>query len=531
MTLHKLSLCLIPFVLISCGSQSTKQLSSNGVEHLSELQIVDCLLPGQVRRLGAGTYVTPRRPIHTTAADCNIRGGEYTAYDRADYKSALKVWLPAAETGEADAQVNVGEIFEKGLGDQPNYEMAKFWYEKAAKQGNSRAQFNLGTLYEQGLGVEKNQLAAMNWYRQAWGLEEDNIIFTSAAEQAQEELRQKLTKDLDAKNSQINFLNKQIEDLKKQAKEKPLTEKSKTELEQLVSWADTLKDQKEIALNELNALPRFREPQAKAGLEVVSDKYTSDTKIDDINFGKYYALIIGNQNYELITDLKTPHSDALRAKHILETQYNFNATVLLDADSAALMRKINEFSAKLTEDDNLLIFYAGHGSRIQSGDFEAGYWLPTDANPPPEDTFWVSTEFVTRHLSRLKAKRVLVVADSCYAGLLSDAPGFLFVKDDTELSLDYIRYKLPKKSRLLISSGGDQPVLDNADKGQSIFAKAFLDVLEKSEGVISGPDLFLKIKDVVSQKAKKLKFSQVPELKAIKGAGHEVGDFFFVKNK
>jgi len=46
-----------------------------------DLLIVDCLLPGQIRKLGRQmTYLTPRRPIKTTAKDCEIRGGEYVAF-------------------------------------------------------------------------------------------------------------------------------------------------------------------------------------------------------------------------------------------------------------------------------------------------------------------------------------------------------------------------------------------------------------------------------------------------------------------
>jgi hypothetical protein len=67
-------------------------------------EIVDCLLPGQIRQLGAQvTYVTERRPVRTTKEDCVIRGGEYVAADRADYTSALKVWLGEAEKGSAEA--------------------------------------------------------------------------------------------------------------------------------------------------------------------------------------------------------------------------------------------------------------------------------------------------------------------------------------------------------------------------------------------------------------------------------------------
>ena len=156
---------------------------------VADLQIVDCLLPGQVRQLGSRTFLTPRRPIRTTAGNCRLRGGEYVAWDRANYQSALKVWMPTAEGGDAEAQTNVGEIFERGLGGEPNYEAALIWYRKAAQQSNARAQFNLGTMYEQGLGVAKSQLEALNWYRLAWGLSEDSVIYASAARREQEALR------------------------------------------------------------------------------------------------------------------------------------------------------------------------------------------------------------------------------------------------------------------------------------------------------------------------------------------------------
>jgi hypothetical protein len=70
-----------------------------------DLLIVDCLLPGQVRKLGrAATYMSARRPIRTTQADCEIRGGEYVSYDRANYQTALKVWMGQAESGDAEEQ-------------------------------------------------------------------------------------------------------------------------------------------------------------------------------------------------------------------------------------------------------------------------------------------------------------------------------------------------------------------------------------------------------------------------------------------
>src|SRR5579885_1033928 len=101
-----------------------------------DLLIVDCLLPGQVRKLGrSATFMGARRPIRTTQADCEIRGGEYVSYDRANYQTALKVWLGQAEAGDADAQNYVGEIYLKGLGTEPDYGKASEWFEQAAARG------------------------------------------------------------------------------------------------------------------------------------------------------------------------------------------------------------------------------------------------------------------------------------------------------------------------------------------------------------------------------------------------------------
>jgi hypothetical protein len=494
----------------------------------SDYQVVDCLLPGQVRGLGNGSYVTPRRPILTTAADCRIRGGEYVEYDRSDYRTALGVWLPAAEAGDSEAQANVGEIFERGLGGSPNYQAAAIWYQKAAAQGNSRAQFNLGTLYEQGLGVPQDKLIALNWYRKAWGMSEDSLVYQSAAAKVENELRKELQKKVDEKNQQISFLKTQIGNLQAglQQANKDETEK---EISSLRNWIKNLETEQLIAKNDLDKLPQFREPKPANNQTLTSTTKAETINSRGMNFGKYYALIIANQHYDNINDLSTPHADAERAKKILQESYGFEVITLLDADNTGVMDAVNQLNEKVGEEDNLLIFYAGHGTRISTGDLEEGYWLPRNANTPPDDTFWVSNEFVTRHLARLKAKRVMVVADSCYVGLLSSSPGYLFMSAKADYSEDYIRYKLPKRSRLLLTSGGDQPVLDNQGQEHSVFARAFLDALEQGQGIITAPELFLKIKDKVSNEAPTVVVNQMPEFKPIKGAGHEVGDFFFIK--
>ncbi|MET0026327.1 MAG: caspase family protein [Candidatus Thiodiazotropha sp.] len=185
-TLILSTLITVSLGLAGCQSQETITAAPDGAEvggNPEKFLIVDCLLPGQVRKLGSSmTYVSPRRPVKTSATECEIRGGEYVAFDRADYRTALNVWLPMAQQGDPEAQNYVGEIYEKGLGIQPDYQTAAAWYQKAAEQGNSRARINLGFLYEKGLGVNKDLAEALNWYRKASGLEQDNLQFSSSIE-------------------------------------------------------------------------------------------------------------------------------------------------------------------------------------------------------------------------------------------------------------------------------------------------------------------------------------------------------------
>ena len=172
----RIVLVLAPAALVvASATESDKAAATKGIVKRSDVEIVDCLLPGQVRQLGNSTFLSQRRPIRTTTAECSIRGGEYVAYDRADIKQALRIWMETAQGGDPEAQTNVGEIYERGMGVPPDFTQAAQWYQKAADKGYSRALFNLGTMYEQGLGVEQDQLKALNLYRQSWGLTEDNI--------------------------------------------------------------------------------------------------------------------------------------------------------------------------------------------------------------------------------------------------------------------------------------------------------------------------------------------------------------------
>lgn len=213
MSFFKTSSTVFAFVIF-LGCNATDQPAGNTVSNkggisIDKLVLVDCLLPGQVRRLGTqNTFVTPRQPARLHASDCSIRGGEYTEYDRANLTSSVNVWTPLAQQGDAKAQNYLGEIYEAGISGTPDYQLAALWYQRAADQGLKAAQVNLGFLYESGNGVSQDKAKALNLYRLAADLQYDQLEYMSVIDQkVSEQLsrwKEKLSKSQNETNRHKN---------------------------------------------------------------------------------------------------------------------------------------------------------------------------------------------------------------------------------------------------------------------------------------------------------------------------------------
>jgi hypothetical protein len=89
------------------------------------------------------------------------------ALARRDFAAAKDAFKPLAEQGDAAAQINLGNLYMKGLGVEQSYPLALRWYQKAAEQGERIAQSKLGILYYHGLGTAANPAEAAHWFRKA----------------------------------------------------------------------------------------------------------------------------------------------------------------------------------------------------------------------------------------------------------------------------------------------------------------------------------------------------------------------------
>ncbi|MBM3227232.1 MAG: hypothetical protein FJZ47_25985, partial [Candidatus Tectomicrobia bacterium] len=140
---------------------------------------------------------------------------------------------------------------------------------------------------------------------------------------------------------------------------------------------------------------------------------TAETR--PLDFGRYHALVIGNNAYAEISPLKTAVHDATAVAEMLRTTYGFDVTLLTNATREDIIAALDRLRMLLTERDNLLLYYAGHG--VLDTSEERGYWLPINARQDSRIQ-WISNTTITDALKAMAAKHVLVVSDSCYSGTL-----------------------------------------------------------------------------------------------------------------
>ena len=239
-----------------------------------------------------------------------------------------------------------------------------------------------------------------------------------------------------------------------------------------------------------------------------------------IDLGNFHALIIGNDRYEHFPELETAVGDANAVSTVLTNKYDYRVTLLKNANRYSIFKELSRLRRQLATDDNLLIYYAGHGYLDKNT--KRGYWLPVDAEAENYAN-WISTSDITDMLYGMAAKHVLVVADSCYSGTLTR--GIEITGQQIEPDhFKWIQHINDKKSRTVMTSGGLEPVLDSGNGEHSIFAEAFIQALRENKSVLDSSRIFTHVRRAVVLNA-----DQTPEYADIRKAGHEGGDFIFAR--
>jgi len=256
---------------------------------------------------------------------------------------------------------------------------------------------------------------------------------------------------------------------------------------------------------------------AKIKIKKLGGSATSvaQASIPNLDYGDYYALVIGNNRYQNLRDLRSAVNDAKAISSLLEIDYGFNVELLENATRKDILQSLKRLRETARAKDNVLIYYAGHGSLDQAAD--EGYWLPVDAERD-DDSNWILTDRVTSQVKAMKAKHVMVVADSCFSGTITRA---IKIEQRTPEWLSEI---VKKKARTALTSGGLEPVLDTGSGNHSAFAHAFISLLEENNGVLDASQLFSQLRPKVMVNS-----TQTPQYGKIHMAGDDGGDFLFVR--
>jgi WD40 repeat protein len=236
--------------------------------------------------------------------------------------------------------------------------------------------------------------------------------------------------------------------------------------------------------------------------------------VTDISKGRYFALIIGINEYQdpAIDDLDRPLEDAESLYNILLSKYSFEKEDMILLKNPSLDQMITTLeglSRKLSSNDNLLIFYAGHG--YWDGKSNIGYWFPSDATKS-STVKWFRNSTLRDFIGSIQTRHTMLIADACFSGaILKTRAAF---SDEANQGIQKL-YELPSRKAM---TSGIEEVPD-----ESTFIKYLVKRLEENEEkYLSSELLFNTFKIAVMNNS-----PVVPQFGTIQNVGDEGGDFIF----
>ena len=283
-----------------------------------------------------------------------------------------------------------------------------------------------------------------------------------------------------------------------------------------------------------------------------SQKYKDTDSCAKNEFKRNLAFIIGINNYTNgISSLKTAVNDAKKLAETLREKHGYQVWVCLD--EVATLSHLNQFLEKtllekVTENDRLLFYFAGHGVALNNDDGPAGYLIPQDAKGGDTDSYLPMTKLHDA-LSKLPCRHFLGILDCCFSGAFRwSSTRDLLTEPEVIHKERYDRFITDPAWQIITSSASDQKALDNfkldTERGQvgnhSPFAAALLKSLEgeadsyppakngkpAGDGVITATELYLHLRDTVEIPTEKCRLRQTPGIWCLNK--HDKGEYIFL---
>ena len=245
---------------------------------------------------------------------------------------------------------------------------------------------------------------------------------------------------------------------------------------------------------------------------------TTETRmVEQTLEGEFYALLIAVEDYQYIKRLDRPIDDARELERVLTTQYTFkpeNVKVLENKTRSEILGELYRLRSQLIAQDNLLVFYAGHGLWDVTDEEKnrgIGYWQPKDAelNNPAN---WISNSDIRDNIKAIKSKNTLLISDACFSGSI--------LRTARAGKAESAQKMYNTTSRRAMTSGSLKTVPD-----KSVFLEYLIKRLdENTEKYLPAGNLFYSFEQAVRNNSE-----NIPRYGVIQGADDEGGDFIFIK--
>ncbi|BAT54413.1 hypothetical protein NOS3756_33820 [Nostoc sp. NIES-3756] len=237
------------------------------------------------------------------------------------------------------------------------------------------------------------------------------------------------------------------------------------------------------------------------------------TEIKPVEQGRSLVVVIGINEYAHWQKLKNAVQDAIGIQQTLIDKLGFSAPISPLINEAATKLAItslieDQLRDELQGDDNLVLFFAGHGhTRVDKIDGkivgETGFIVPVEARGPKE--VWgdyIQIDPLLQSISRLPARHILVILDSCHSGFA--------LGEAMKSTRDAVRYEKDLSSRIsrkvITSARREQLALDGGPiPGHSLFTGTLVDGFNwgkadlDGNGLITSSELGLFIQQQVAQ--------------------------------
>ncbi|MEL6671549.1 MAG: caspase family protein [Bacteroidota bacterium] len=241
--------------------------------------------------------------------------------------------------------------------------------------------------------------------------------------------------------------------------------------------------------------------------------YNEDFKAVKNTRGKNFLLLIGINQYSNWNRLHNAVKDCNDLAHTLTSYYQFdpeNVITLFNekATRENILETLESLQENLNPDDNLLIYYAGHG--YYDPQSTLGYWVPVNArlNKIPD---FIRNSTIHDYLRTINSKHTFLIVDACYAGsLFAHARGSIIPNN---------------RSRWAFTSGDIEKVWDGQPGQNSPFARYLIRYLRSSEKPqLSAQELIENVSDIVERNT-----AQSPKGDPLRSVGDEGGVFMFYR--